>query len=234
MTHDVGQRLLQNAKQANGLDVRQGRQVVRHLHQTRYLCTRLKALGLPLNRRADTRIENRRTQGGGHIAHQLEQVGDQALHAVEAILQPAVQLAIRQLAHRGFQLKHRQYLAQFVVYFAGDAGFFFFAHTFQVCRQLTQLTTGFAQRQLDAFTLADIPDDAVPHHQTVLQATGNGLDIGPTLLTVAGQNPALPMPVAVGLQCGSLAQVVAEQVIGVHQAANPTARLHQCAGRITN
>ncbi|MCY1466842.1 hypothetical protein D9M71_853140 [compost metagenome] len=61
MAHDIGQRLLQDAEQANGLGIAQRRQVFRNLDQTRNLRTRLETPGLPLDRRGDASIQNRRS-----------------------------------------------------------------------------------------------------------------------------------------------------------------------------
>ncbi|MNJ52146.1 hypothetical protein D3C77_474670 [compost metagenome] len=61
MTHDIGQRLLQDAEQANSLGVAQRRQVFRHLDQTRDLRARLESPRLPLDRRGNARIQNGRT-----------------------------------------------------------------------------------------------------------------------------------------------------------------------------
>ena len=80
MAHHIGQRLLQNPEQANCLGITEYRQIIRYLHQTRDLRTRLEAPRLPLDRRGNPGIENRRSQRRGHVAHQLEQLSDQAFH----------------------------------------------------------------------------------------------------------------------------------------------------------
>lgn len=53
---------------------------------------RLEAPCLPFDGGGDACIEDRRPQRGGHVTHQLEQVGDQLLHALQARLQAGVEV----------------------------------------------------------------------------------------------------------------------------------------------
>src|SRR5471030_3044050 len=90
MAHDIGQCFLKNPEQANRLGIAEHRQILRHLHQARDLGASLKTPGLPLNGRGDPGIENRWPQRRGHITHQLKQLSDQPLHAVQAFVQPQI------------------------------------------------------------------------------------------------------------------------------------------------
>ncbi|CAH0213824.1 hypothetical protein SRABI112_02200 [Pseudomonas mediterranea] len=234
MAHHVGQRFLENTEQADRLGIAQRWQILRHLHQAWDLRTRLEASGLPFDGRGDTGIEDRRPQRRRHISYQLEQLGDQALHAVESFLQAGVQLRIGQFAHGRFQLQHRQHLTQFVVDFPGDTGLFLFPHTFQVRRQFAQLFPGAGQLQLDTLAFGDVPDNTVPDVGAILETTGDRLDLSPALPAFAGQDAPLPRPVTVAVQRLVLGAVIIGLVLRMHQAAQAGVAASQGRGGITH
>jgi hypothetical protein len=122
-----------------------------------------------------------------HVAHHLEQLGEQLAHVLQALAQVGVQLAVGQLAHGEFQLEHGEHLPQLVVYLARDVRLLLLAHALQVRGQLAQLGPRLGQRQLGLLDLADVPDHAVPHHPPGLQAPRGGLDVDPDRRAAAGQ-----------------------------------------------
>ncbi|MNT35264.1 hypothetical protein D3C72_1712860 [compost metagenome] len=152
-------------------------------------------------------------------------MGNQAFHAGQALVEAGIEVSVGQLAHRRFQLEHRQHLPQFVMHFPGDTGFLFFTNAFQVRRQIAQLFLGAGQLQLGPLALGNVPDHAVPDHAAIAQATGTGLDISPALLTLAGQDAPLPGPVAVSGQGQVLDLVVIGPVIRVNQVAQAHVRM---------
>ncbi|MNN88605.1 hypothetical protein D3C81_2063120 [compost metagenome] len=101
-------------------------------------------------------------------------------------------MRVGQFAHRCFQFQHRQHLPQLIVNLAGNSRLLFFTHAFKVRRQFAQLLAGGRQFQLDALALADVPDDAVPHVRAVLQLASDRFDLGPALLALTREDPALP------------------------------------------
>ena len=118
------------------------------------------------------------------------------------------------------------------MHLAGNPGLLFFAHAFKVRRQLTQLTAGTVQLQLDAFTVADVPDDAIPHHCAVAKTSAYRFDLSPALLTLTSQNPPLPRPVTVTVQRYVLHAMVIRLVMRMHQTAQPHLTLTQRRWRI--
>ncbi|MNK98360.1 hypothetical protein D3C87_1187190 [compost metagenome] len=234
VAHDIGQCFLKDAKQTDRLGIAERRQIVRHLHQTRNLRTRLEAAGLPFNGRGDAGIENRWSQCRRHIPHQLEQLRDQALHAVQAVVQTGVQLRVGQFAHGRFQLQHGEHLAQLVVNFPGNACLFLFPYAFKVRGQFAQLLAGAGQFQFDALALADVPDNAVPDVGTVFKLTGNRLDFGPALFALTRKNSPLPRPVAVGVQRVILGLVITRFIVRMHKAAQAFVTMSQRCRRVTH
>ncbi|MNF50657.1 hypothetical protein D3C84_319580 [compost metagenome] len=234
MAHDIGQGFLQYAEQPDRLGVGQLRQLLRHFHQAGNLGARFEAPGLPLDGRGDAGVEDRRAQGGGHVAHQLEQLGDQALHAFQALAQAGIEAGEGQLAHGGFQLEHGEHLAQFVVHLAGDARLLFLAHAFQVRRQLAQLGARGLQLQLDLLVPGDVPDHAIPDRPAILEDPRAGLDVGPAQLPIASEDAPLPVPIAVGAQRRLLAGPVTVTVLRVDQAADAAPGVEQFTGAIAH
>ena len=175
---------------------------------------------MPLDGRGNAGIENRRPQRRGHVANQLEQLRDQALHARQALVQLGHLPGANQLAHRRLQLEYGQHLAQLVMHFAGNARLLFLTHAFQVRRQFAQTRPRIGQCQLGQLVLGDIPEDAVPHHPAIAQRTRGGTNVRPQHLLLGGEDAPLPVPVAFAFQRQRLAVQIAVQILRMYQAAD--------------
>ena len=117
---------------------------------------------------------------------------------------------------------------------AGDTRLLLLPHRLQVRRQLAELGARLAEFEFDLLVRGDVPDHPVPDRTTILETARRSLDVGPAQFALAGEDAALPMPVAILVEGSHLARPVALAVVGMDQATNAAAAFDQFASAVAD